>query len=241
VSGLLAYAEREGKDPASRRTRLEYNDSLHGSGRDVDWPPQRNAPCWCGSARKYKKCCGAPGFLAVELPDPASLVLRIELDDAEPEVWRRITVPSNTPLDQVHQMIQAAMGWQDTHLYAFETDDYTIIDPRSTSPGISADGERIVSIASEPGQQFSYRYDFGDDSRHTVTVEEIRDGSTKNTFEVLDGAGACPPEDCGGAGGYLTLVQALNKPGDPDHDHAVQRLGEDYDPSRYEPPRHGQE
>ncbi|MEU3308968.1 SEC-C metal-binding domain-containing protein, partial [Nocardiopsis sp. NPDC006832] len=24
------------------------------------WPPERNRPCWCGSGRKYKKCCGSP-------------------------------------------------------------------------------------------------------------------------------------------------------------------------------------
>ncbi|GAA1568628.1 SEC-C domain-containing protein [Kribbella karoonensis] len=27
-------------------------------GRRVAWPPSRNEPCWCGSAVKYKKCCG---------------------------------------------------------------------------------------------------------------------------------------------------------------------------------------
>jgi hypothetical protein len=116
VNGLLAYAEREGKDPASRQTRLDYNHSLDGAGRDLPWPPPRNSPCWCGSARKYKKCCGAPGFLNTVPPDPASLVLKIGLDDVEPPVWRRIAAPSNTPLDELHQMIQTAMGWRDTHL-----------------------------------------------------------------------------------------------------------------------------
>ncbi|GAA0972953.1 hypothetical protein GCM10009555_026980 [Acrocarpospora macrocephala] len=27
---------------------------------DIAWPPGRNDPCWCGSGRKYKKCCGSP-------------------------------------------------------------------------------------------------------------------------------------------------------------------------------------
>ncbi len=57
-------------------------------------------------------------------------------------------------------MIQTAMGWHDTHLYTFENDAYTIIDPRSDAPGISADGERLVSIATEPGQRFSYHSTF---------------------------------------------------------------------------------
>lgn len=32
------------------------------AGCGMPWPPERNAACWCGSQRKYKKCCGAPGF-----------------------------------------------------------------------------------------------------------------------------------------------------------------------------------
>jgi uncharacterized protein YecA (UPF0149 family) len=61
VPGLLAFAEREGRDPALRETWLDYaeDDGL----ALVAWPPGRNDDCWCGSARKYKKCCGAPGFL----------------------------------------------------------------------------------------------------------------------------------------------------------------------------------
>jgi uncharacterized protein YchJ len=239
VAGLVAFAQREGEDPASRQTRLAYTDFLHGTGRDVDWPPQRNALCWCGSARKYKKCCGDPGFLATTRPDPASLVLKVELDHVDPPVWRRIAVPSNTTLDRVHHMVQAAMGWNDEHLYAFETDDDVFTDPRSGGSGLSAERERLVSLVSEPGQRFWYRYDFGDDWLHTVTLEQVRDGGQANTFTILDGAGACPSEDCGGPVGYLNLLQALGQPDHPDHDDAVDRLGEDYDPARYPPPGDG--
>jgi hypothetical protein len=58
VSGLLAYAEQAGQDPASQQTRLAYVGWLGEQGSDaVAWPPDRNAACWCGSGRKYKKCC----------------------------------------------------------------------------------------------------------------------------------------------------------------------------------------
>src|SRR5947208_1793921 len=73
VADLLAYAQRTGKDPAARPTRLAYTGWLHETGHTgVLWPPERNSPCWCGSATKYKKCCGNPVFLAVEPPDPAA-------------------------------------------------------------------------------------------------------------------------------------------------------------------------
>lgn len=39
----------------------QYRTDLLLRGEWRGWPPERNAPCWCGSERKYKKCCGAPG------------------------------------------------------------------------------------------------------------------------------------------------------------------------------------
>jgi hypothetical protein len=233
VADLLDYAQREGKDPGQRQTRLDYAGWLHGSGRTgYLWPPERNSPCWCGSNSKYKKCCGNPGFLAVEPPDPASLVLRIELDGVTPRVWRRVAIPSNTPLDIVHVMFQNAMGWYDEHMYAFEAGGQTFIDPRSDSGLATADDERLVSIATDRGATFSYVYDFGDEWTHTVTVEEIRPGGPDNRFTVLDGEGACPPEDSGGAARYQYLLDALADPSHPDHDDAVERLGADFDPHR---------
>jgi hypothetical protein len=130
-------------------------------------------------------------------------------------------------------MIQDAMGWHDAHMYVFETDEHTIIDPRSDSDEIPADGERLVSIATERGAQFTYVYDLGDAWTHTVTVDEIRPGGPDNVFVVLDGGGACPPDDIGGAGGYQHLLAALADPASPDHDDAVDTLGPDFDPARY--------
>jgi Uncharacterized protein conserved in bacteria len=234
VPGLLEYAQQTGKDPTHRQTRLAYTGQLYETGRDtIPWPPERNGPCWCGSGHKYKKCCGSPAFLAIEPPDPASLILTIELDDVTPRVWRRVAIPSNTLLDEVHLMIQDAMGWHDTHMYAFETDEYTIIDPRSESGHIPADGERLVSIATDPGARFTYVYDFGDEWTHTVTVDEIRPGGTDNAFATLDGGGACPPEDIGGAAWYQHLLAALADPASPDYDDAVETLGADFDPALY--------
>lgn len=195
VAGLMAYAAREGKNPASRRTRLGYTDALYGAGRDIAWPPRRNAPCWCGSGRGYKKCCGAPGFLAVEMPDPASLVLKIELDGVRPAVWRRIAVPSELRLDRLHEVIQTAMDWESGRTYLFETNSGVVADPQSGYAGYRADVEVLIANANEIGDQFGYVYDVRDPAtcwRHTVTVEEIREADRDNAPELLDGAGACP-------------------------------------------------
>jgi hypothetical protein len=226
IPGLLAFAEHEGRDPASRRTRLAYNRTLQGSGLEIPWPPPRNGPCWCGSGHKYKKCCGAPEFRAVEMPDPASLVLKIELDGVEPPVWRRVAVPSNIHLDELHNVINRAMGWDGWHLYEFEDEKGTFVSSESHGPGYPAVDNVLVSIADEPGHQFTYVYDLGDWWTHTVTLEEIRAGGDDNVPQHLDGAGACPPEDCGGAARYMALLRAFDDPTHPLHDEAVDWLRE---------------
>lgn len=58
VAGLTGYVGSDG-DPADRETRAGYARQLAavaGPGQ-ITWPPERNAPCWCGAGSKYKKCC----------------------------------------------------------------------------------------------------------------------------------------------------------------------------------------
>ena len=61
VDDLLAYAGEHDRDPKEQQTRADHLlDRIGAGAATLDWPPERNAPCWCGSGRKYKKCCGSP-------------------------------------------------------------------------------------------------------------------------------------------------------------------------------------
>lgn len=60
VARLTEFATRTGADPADGRTRRECMAEILAEGGAIAWPPARNAPCWCGSTAKYKKCCGRP-------------------------------------------------------------------------------------------------------------------------------------------------------------------------------------
>ena len=54
----------------------------------------------------------------------ASLVrLKVTLDHVEPTVMRRIVVPWRIRLSRLHEVLQAAMGWTNTHLYEFQIRD----------------------------------------------------------------------------------------------------------------------
>ena len=68
-------------------------------------------------------------------------LIRVQLDDAEPAIWRRFAAPVTTSLKGLHDLIQAAMGWQDYHLWQFETAQhrYGVPDPEFvTNPPISS-------------------------------------------------------------------------------------------------------
>ena len=60
VDGFAAYLDETGGDPAEEKVRLAYAERAYAQGRHLVWPPGRNERCWCGSERKYKKCCGDP-------------------------------------------------------------------------------------------------------------------------------------------------------------------------------------
>lgn len=229
LEGIRAYAEETGKDPARRSTRLAYVGTVDRRD-DIAWPPERNAPCWCGSTRKYKKCCGRPGFCSEPVPDRGQAVLRVELSGTCPLVTRRLAVPSRIRLDDLHEAIGSAMGWHGDHMYAFEIEGGRIVDPRSDDDCPAADETYLPQLANEPGQEFVYRYDFGDDWQHKVTVEEIKAvDPAANGVRLLGGEGACPPEDCGGVHRYRELVAALADEAHPAHGEAVEWLGVNWD------------
>jgi hypothetical protein len=139
--------------------------------------------------------------------------LRIELDQTEPLVWRRIEVIASSTFWDLHVAIQDAFGWLDYHLYEFEVDAIKIGVPDELAE------EAIVPSWTVPLSKYlgkvrtlSYLYDFGDDWHHTVHLEEVRKADEGSYPRCLAGENATPPEDCGGIHGFKELKKALTKP-----------------------------
>jgi tetratricopeptide (TPR) repeat protein len=59
IEALIRFAEREGLDPGTPAARSRFAAEAGRAATALTWPPGRNEPCWCGSGRKYKRCCGA--------------------------------------------------------------------------------------------------------------------------------------------------------------------------------------
>ena len=150
--------------------------------------------------------------------------IRVALDDIEPPVWRRLVVPLGTTLAELHYIIQAAMGWTDSHMHEFEIGglsygDIEVLSAERTDDDArvyDANEVRLRDFSRQPGTLFKYVYDYGDNWRHTVTVETVLAVKpAPKTAGCIEGARSCPPEDVGGTSGYFEFLRVLLAP-DPD-------------------------
>lgn len=159
---------------------------------------------------------------------------KITLLEIEPPIWRRIQVSDGT-LDQLHEHIQTAMGWTNSHLHEFEIDGQRYGDPDLLGDEFEAfDGENSRVVRSSQvfgrrrkGFRISYLYDFGDGWRHEVLFEGAVTADPNTEYPVcVDGQRACPPEDSGGPWGYAELLEALADPKHEEHDSMREWAGD---------------
>jgi Plasmid pRiA4b ORF-3-like protein len=171
--------------------------------------------------------------------EPRVYQLRATLLDIDPPVWRRVQVPASISLRKLHDVMQAAMGWTNSHLHQFEMGarSFGRTDPQVDPPPELEDDRKatLSDVAVEPGARIIYEYDFGDGWTHELTVEAIRPASAAaHSALCLDGARACPPEDCGGPHGYEDdFLAALRDPRHERHEELTEWVGAGFDPDAF--------
>jgi hypothetical protein len=166
------------------------------------------------------------------IPSDTTFQFKIVLDGvADPNVWRRIKLPSNTSFLDFHNAIQIAFDWADVHLFSFAHKRYglpeiTAIteDDRNDKDKIDAAKLTLGEIFNTEKQKFIYLYDFGDSWEHIITLEKIIP-ETISEPECLGGEGKCPPEDCGGVLGYQELKKILADKNHPEYKDYAKWLG----------------
>jgi len=161
--------------------------------------------------------------------------LKITLKWSKPPIWRRVVVRGDMTLDRLHNIIQIAMGWTDSHLHQFIAGSgfartyYGRPDPEFADMGSGILNEKrytVADLAPTARRKFIYEYDFGDGWQHDVAAEKILPPDSAFKHPVcLGGANACPPEDCGGMGGYYNLLEILADPKHPEHDDMKDWIG----------------
>lgn len=153
--------------------------------------------------------------------------IRVHLDDSDPAIWRRLDLRSNLTLDLLHQVLQVAFDWTDSHLHRFSLGggpfDYhsqLFLCPydvdnkeREDDDGLPAAGTRLDEALGEPGDTVHYLYDYGDNWELTLRLEEVLPAETHcPAAVVVDGERAAPPEDCGHLVDADSLAEVLADP-----------------------------
>jgi hypothetical protein len=165
--------------------------------------------------------------------------LKVTLEGSKPPIWRRLQVAEDTTLGELHDIIQVAMGWTDSHLHQFIVGGtyYGLPDPDWDDLHEMRDERqfRLDEIAAKEGTKFRYEYDFGDSWLHEVLVEKIMSPAPEEEYPLcVKGRRACPPEDVGGIWGYEEFLEAIRDPKHPEHEEYLEWIGGPFDPEEFD-------
>ena len=163
--------------------------------------------------------------------------LKVTLEWSKPPIWRRILLPSTTTLPRLNSILQAAMGWTDSHLHQFVVGQvrYGTPDPEFDPDIVDERRVPLDRLLREKGDALVYEYDFGDGWRHRVEVEQVLPPDPEMTHtKCTAGERACPPEDVGGVPGYEAFLEAIQDPAHPDHAHYLEWVGGRFDPEAFD-------
>lgn len=157
--------------------------------------------------------------------------LKITINGITPPIWRRLLVSENITLYKLHHIIQESFGWSNYHLYFFgriesKIGDNELWDDKETTP------DKLVNIRDvlvPENPTLIYTYDMGDNWVHTIELEQVHP-QMKTQRKCIGGERRCPPEDCGGIGGYYEIWETLKHPGTPEYNEMIEWLDGRDDP-----------
>lgn len=198
--------------------------------------PREGIGCWVSRAR---------GLVAPKTRDGQThgltghddiAILRIELEDIDPLIWRRVAVRTLINLKSVHGVIQAAMGWLDRHLWEFTANErkYSVLipnDPDWNARINNAATTKLSALLATGVEGISYIYDIGDNWQHRIIVEKLKAAEPGVLYpQFLGGERRCPPEDCGGFPGYYDFLDNIASKQSKKRKAALDWYGAPYDP-----------
>jgi len=162
--------------------------------------------------------------------------IRIELEGTDPQVWRSVDVPLSSTLIALHDIIQVTMRWQGAHMFEFVVGDQVYGEPYPDDSAwdrkvLQAKSIRLKTLVERGVDRFLYVYDFGDNWRHHIILDSVRQGEDHTDYPAfVGGARRAPPEDVGGISGFEAFLEAVTDPRHEDHDQMLEWCAGSFDP-----------
>lgn len=162
--------------------------------------------------------------------------IKVTLIGSKPPIWRRLIVKDNIRLNQLHSVLQVAMGWSNYHIHQFRVGSSYIGIPHPDFDYDVTDERKVwlQDIISNLKDYFVYEYDFGDGWEHKVVLEKILPLDFSESPVIIKGKMACPPEDCGGIWGYSDFLEAIRNPKHEEHESMLEWVGGEFDPEGFD-------
>lgn len=164
--------------------------------------------------------------------------IKVTLTGIKPPIWRTLLIPSTITLDNLHIVLQIAMGWTNSHLHQYVSghEIYSLPDDEFDYDFEIKDESqfKVSQLLKKEKDTLQYEYDFGDGWLHKIVLEKILPFDTSTVLpRCIRGKRNCPPEDCGGVWGYNELLETLQDPSDPEYQELTEWLGEEFDPEYF--------
>ena len=142
---------------------------------------------------------------------------------------RKLRIPADYTLHQLHQVIQASFCWTDFHSHEFcDQDDMNLslcfpeCYPKEKQDPLYEDDEKMECMvtlrqAFEAATKLQYVYDFGDCWTHWITLSGMEEGAEDVDCRCILALGDAPPEDVGGTSGFEEFRAIMQDPHHPDY------------------------
>ncbi len=158
-------------------------------------------------------------------------LIKIKINSITPQITREIVIDSSVLLSDFHKIIQTVMGWTNSHLHQFRVGNliYSQPDEESLMECIDYTDVELQTVLNSDNKEIIYDYDFGDDWEHIITLKKTLEELPKQIPICISGKRNCPPEDCGGPYGYMTLLRILKNPKHKEYKEMKQWIGKKFD------------
>lgn len=179
--------------------------------------------------------------------DPYAYIIRMEarIVGVEPAITRTLELPSDLNFAQLHEVLQAAFGWTDSHLHQFRVGGLTIGAPEAIEDPVY--GPRVFEATDvqlkdltfpyevDSKLTITYEYDFGDDWQHELVLRRAEIEEDVKYPRCIAGERSGPPEDVGGYPGYADFLEAWLDSTHEEHKAMRRWAGRTFNPERFDP------